>query len=392
MSERVRNLKRSGLLLVGVLAGFLAFPVGALAFGTFGPVDTIATGGIVYGVAIGDLNRDGKADILASNDSSGTTPSGHISLLLGKGDGTFKPEIKIRDPRGPEGVVIGNFNGDQYKDFAVANYNLYGTTRASSVEIFFGKKGGGFKDAGRINVRPGAWLIDAADFNGDHKTDLVVGNYDSTGAKAVAILLGKGNGSFSGPKYYATPSGAIAGLDVGRMNGDKRPDVVTSNYNDGTVCVLLARSNGTLRAPKCKSPAGAGNSYNSLALGDFNRDGKLDVSLASYNGNDVLTLLGNGNGSLQKATSSPSIVSRPNGIVASDFNRDRKLDVATANYFAPFGASVLFGNGDGTFNPSTTYAGSDTAQVIAAGKLNADKGPDLVVGTSSGVDVFLNQP
>jgi hypothetical protein len=392
MPGRVRSLKRSGVVLVAVLAGFLAFPMGALAFGTFGPVNPIPTGGVVWGVAIGDLNRDGKADILAGNDSSVTKPSGHISLLLGKGDGTFKPEIKIRDPRGPEGVVIGNFNGDTYKDFAVANYNLYGTTHTSSVEIFLGKKGGSFKDAGRINVGPGAWLIDSADFNGDHKSDLVVGHYDSTGAKAVAILLGKGNGSFRAPKYYAAPSGAIAGLGVGRMNGDKRPDVVTANYNSGTVCVLLTRSNGTLRAPKCKSPAGAGDSYNSVALGDFNRDGKLDVSLASYNGDDVLTLLGNGNGTLQKATSSPSITSRPNGIVASDFNRDHKRDVAIGNYFAPFGASVLFGNGDGMFNAPNAYPGSSRAEALAAGRLNKDKGPDLVVGTTSGLDVFLNQP
>ncbi len=385
-------MKRRLAILVVVLVGSPASAGTAFAFGTFGPVTTIPTGGTVYGVALGDLNGDGKADILATNDSSVGTPSGHVSLLLGKGNGTFKPEIKIRDPRGPEGVTIGNFNGDKYKDFAVANYNLYSTTHKSSVEIFLGKKGGGFKDAGRISVGPGAWQIRAADFNGDGKTDLVVGNYDSTGARALAILLGKGNGTFRAPKYYRTPSGAAAGLAVGRMNGDKRPDVVTASYNAARVCVFLTRANGTLGGSKCKSPAGAGNSYSSVALGDFNRDGKLDVALANYNGGDVLTLLGNGNGTLQAATASPTTGAGPNGIAVGDFNRDHKLDVATGNYLSPYGASVLFGKGDGTFKSPNSYSGSASAQAVVAGRLNGDKGLDLAVGTTSGVDVFLNQP
>jgi FG-GAP-like repeat len=383
-------MRRGVVVLAAAVAWSLAVAGTAFGFGTFGTVHTVSTGGVVYGIAIGDMNHDGKADVLVPNDSStGGVASGHISLLLGKGSGGFKPAITIHDPRGPEGVAIGDFNGDGRKDFAVANYNGCCTsTNQTSVEIFLGKLGGGFKDTGRISVGPGAWLIRAADLNRDGKIDLVVGDFNST-TKAVAVLLGRGNGTFRAPHYYPS-SGGVYGLALGRMNGNKRPDVVTSDGND-TACVLLTTLTGSLAAPRCKSTSGAGNAYSSVALGDFNRDGKLDVALADFTGSRVLTLLGNGNGTLQPAlpTSTPF---GPNGIVAGDFNRDGKLDVAIGDDSSPYGAGVLLGNGNGTFQAPASYSGSDVAETIAAGRLNADKGLDLLVGTNSGVDVFLNQP
>jgi hypothetical protein len=365
-------------------------PAAALAFGTFGSVKPHDTGGEVWDMAIGDMNRDGNADVLAVNDSSSCpgTVSGDISLLLGKGNGSFKPPVTMSDSHGPEGIAIGNFNGDKYKDFAVANWDC--GSSSSSVWIFLGKKGGGFKVAQKIPLGPGAYRIRTADLNGDGKTDLVVGNFNSTGPDAVAVLLGKGNGTFSVPHYYAS-SGGVYGLAVGRMTSSKRPDVVTADFHD-TVCVLLSRRNGSLGTAKCKSTAAAGNAVDP-ALGDFNRDGKMDVAVADLTGNRVLVLLGNGDGTLQDAipTAAPTGVG-PDDIVAGDFNRDGKLDVAIANNNSPYGTTVFLGKGNGHFKPGVTYTGSTTGEVITSGNLNSDKGSDLAVGTSTGVDVFLNKP
>lgn len=388
-----RRARRSlpGSVLISILVAFLTFAAAAVGLGTFGKfgkVKTIATGGVVYGLAIGDMNGDGKADILASNDDSTCpTASGHISLLLGKGNGSFKPAITLPDSNGPEGIAIGNFNGDKYKDFAVANYNC---GVSSSVWIFLGKKGGGFKLKQKITVGPGAWLVRAVDLTGDGKTDLVVGNYNSSGPHAVAVLLGNGNGTFSAPKYYSS-SGGVDGLAVGRMTSSKRPDVVTRDGSDN-VCVLLTRANGSLKAPKCKSTSGGGGAYNSVALGDFNHDGKLDVAVADYIGERVLTFLGNGNGTLRNPIATPAGTLGPNGIVAGAFNRNGKLDVAIASYNSPYGTGVFLGKGNGKFKAPASYAGSNHGEDIAAGNLNADKAPDLVVGTDSGVDIFLNRP
>ena len=383
--------RRTRLGFIAIAVAALAFPATALAFGTFGSVKTSHTGGVVYGLAISDMNGDGKADIVAGNDSSTNVPSGHISLLLGKGNGSFKRQIKIADSKGPEGIAIGNFNGDKHKDFAVGNYNNGGS--ASSVEIFLGRRTGGFKDAATIPVTPGAWLVKATDLNRDGKTDLVVGNFDSTGPDAVAVLLGNGNGTFSGPHYYAS-SGGLYGLAVGRMNGDKRPDVVTEDGSDN-VCVLLTHPNGSLAAPKCKVPVGASGSYNGLTLGDFNGDGKLDAAVTNTNnggsGEQVLTMLGNGDGTLQDSIPTSTGALGLWAIGSGDFNRDGKLDVVVGNRNSPVGVGLLLGKGNGKFKAPKPYAGSDGPEAIVPGKINSDKGLDLAVGTDSGVDVFVNQ-
>src|SRR5207302_7078824 len=104
---------------------------------------------------------------------------------------------------------------------------------------------------GRIGVGPGAWLIRAADLNRDGKIDLIVGDFKPSNTHgALAVLLGKGDGTFRAPHYYPSGGVVVYGLGVGRMNADERPDVGTASASD-TACVLLTRADGRLKPRKC---------------------------------------------------------------------------------------------------------------------------------------------
>lgn len=359
----------AGLVLAGT----------AFGFGLFKPGHTFITGGRSYAVAIGDLNRDGKADIVAATEETGND---RVSVFRGRENGTFQPEISLPAGTSPEGVAIGDLNGDRRKDILAANYD------DSTVSVLIQKTNGQFRDGGTLGAGPGAWQVAIADLNRDGRPDIVTANYSSSGPDAVSVLLGKGAAQFRAHQDYASGDGPY-GFAIGRMNADKRPDVVTID-SDGNPSVLLAKSNGALGAPKNQTVPG-GDSYDP-ALGDFNRDGNLDVAIANYTDETVMVLRGSGDGRLKPPISTGATALGPNAMAAGDFNRDGKLDLAVGFYKSPFGFAIYRGKGNGQFKPAQLYPGSDKAEAIAPGRLNGDKGLDVVIGTDGGVDFFLNKP
>ncbi|MFN8160748.1 MAG: VCBS repeat-containing protein [Solirubrobacterales bacterium] len=353
----------------------------AIAFGSFKPVKSIPTGGWTYGVVAADLNRDGHADIVAANDG---TSDDHVSVLYGKGNGTFRPEQRlIAGYAGPEGVAVADLNGDRRKDIAAVNYGT------STVALRIQTRSGKFRLGDTLPAGSGAWLIAAGDLNRDGKADIVTGNYDSSGPKAVSVLLGKGGGAFRSHRDY-TASGKPYGLLIGRINGDKRPDVVAVD-TAGTASVLLTRRNGTL-APAINRTITpwVGDTYDPT-LGDFNRDGKLDLAIGSYSSAKALVLLGIGNGHLRSAKDSDLGGLKPNGMAAGDFNRDGKLDLAVGVFNSPWGFAFLPGRGDGSFGAPQPHAGTSSVQTVSQANLNSDKALDVLIGTDKGVEVFLNK-
>jgi hypothetical protein len=353
----------------------------AFGFGLFHYGGTVATGGSVFGVATGDVNGDGKADAIVSNDDG----DDHISLLLGKGNGTFKPETRIDDPDGPEGVVMAKLNGDARPDFAVANYD------GNAVQVFLQKAGGDFKAGDPLPAGPGSWLLRRTDLNGDGKADLVAGNYSTvSSADAVSVLLGNGDGTFDAAKNYDGCDSA-GGLAVARMNADKRPDVIESCVNDGSLSIFPGRKGGKLGPPEMldfQDTIGLGWG---VATGDFNRDHKKDVAVPLNDGSIEL-FHGNGDGTVEAPVLTQGSDTSTNGIGAGDFNGDGKVDLAVGRSEDPFGMSTIRGNGDGTFRAPKSYDGNDVGESVVVGRLNGDKGRDVIVGTDSGIDVFLNKP
>src|SRR5881628_2469498 len=138
-----------------------------------------------------------------------------------------------------------------------------------------------------------------------------------------------------------------------------------------------------------------GTNPRSVAVGDFNGDGRLDLAVTNASSYDVpgtvSVLLGNGDGTFQSALSFAA-GSDARSVAVGDFNGDGRPDLAVANAGYPGTVSVLLGNGDGTFQPAQSFAAGSNAVSVAVGDVNGDGRPDLVVadlGLNTGYSTVL---
>src|SRR5207249_4538255 len=248
---------------------------------------------------------------------------------------------------------------------------------------------GSFTPASGSPVATGsrAFSVALGDVNGDGKLDLVTANY---GANSVTVLLGNRDGTFTAAAGSPVAVGSCPySVAVGDVNGDGKLDLTTVNSGSNNVTVLLGNGDGTFTAPG-GSPAVGSNSVFG-ALGDVNGDGKLDLVTANYGSNNVTVLLGNGNGTFTAASGSPVTVGfAPNSVALGDVNGDGKLDLVVANGDSNT-LTVMLGIGDGTF---TAAAGSPVAvgsgpHSVALGDLNGDGKLDLVAANSLSINVTV---
>jgi hypothetical protein len=214
----------------------------------------------------------------------------------------------------------------------------------------------------------GAQAVVAADVNGDGKLDLVVAN---SGAGAVSILLGNGDGTFAPNVDYPTGAGPVA-VALGDFNADGKTDLAVANQAAGTVSILLGNGDGTF-GPNTDYPTGA--SPTAVVAADFNADGTLDLAVANRADNTVSILKGGGNGTFA-AHIDYAAGQYPNALVAADFNGDGKPDLAVANYFVGGTVSVLLAGGGGVFLAPVAYPTGDSFALVAA-DFNRDGKLDL---------------
>lgn len=354
----------------------------ANADGTFAAAKSYTVNGPPAGVAVGDFNHDGKLDIAVA---SGFQSSAGVSILLGNGDGTFRPFTFFPAGQGPTSIAVGDFNGDGKLDIALSD-----NEGAGSVDILLGKGDGTFATWTSYATAGDPRMVVVADFNKDGKLDLATAN-SATGT--VSVLLGKGDGTFPTHTEFTTENGTIS-LTVGDLRHDGNQDIIAGCQPNGDVDVLLSNGDGTFKAA-AKYPVPAGVEH--VAVGDFNGDGKIDVAVTNgATAGMVSILLGRGNGTLNKTPVIFGTAFGPEGVAVADFNDDGVADLAvTNNESSPDGiggsVSVLLSNGKSLFAGRTdfkltTSANSGAYNGLAVGDLNGDGKPDLVVPVT-----FANQ-
>jgi len=284
----------------------------------------------------------------------------------------------------PNASAVGDLNGDGKPDLVVSLMGYDGDQGV--VDVFLGNGDGTFtlKEWYASGAEDGT-SVKLVDLNGDGKLDMVVANcgtdmpgFCPTGTDGViAIFLGNGDGSFQAPILYDAGAEAPAQVLVADLNLDGKPDLLLG-FLEGGFGVMLGNGDGTFQ-PDVVTPG-----YGSIDVADLNGDGKPDLLLGSLGGpyGSVSVLLGNGDGTFVFSGSFP-LSEQEIDAVASDLDGDGKLDILTLTYNGGKSAhyvSVLKGNGDGTFQPQVRYPKLATvAQHLAAADLNADGAPDVVV-------------
>jgi hypothetical protein len=356
--------------------------------GTFAaPGPGVGAGRGPTAIAVDFLNDDQNLDAIVVNDGDGG--NGGVTILLGRGDGTFgTPASTFPAGIASSGVALGDFSGDGQTDLAVTNAG------SNDVNILLGEGGGSFTSGSRIGGLQEPVMIAAARLNADQRLDLVVVNRN---ADTVAVLDGLGGGGFSAPRAYRSGSAGSTpnSLAVADMNLDGHPDVLVSNNRSNDASVLLGDSNGNLGPPRAFV---ADLEPLAVLTEDFNQDELPDAMVLSRGdaGPTVAALLGIGDGSVfavEDVVTEPG----PTAVVTGDANNDGLTDLIVSHLPATQGASgpVLVYHADprvGFAQPLVLQSTGD-AVTVAAGDFNADGYLDAAAinRSTANVSVFLGR-
>jgi hypothetical protein len=367
MSFSSESLKSAWLFIV-LIASVLAHAQTQTLF--FQPPSYTAPGETVTA----DFNQDGKPDLVSIDGT----------VLLGTGDGTFRPGTPLNlNGTKPTLIAAADFNGDGKPDVLL-------TGSSTLLYVFLGKGDGTFEPTVGTNVGLPLTAISAADVNGDGKADILA--LVPVGNNLVPWeFLANGNGTFAAGVQIsgAVPSSANGPFVSGDFNGDGKPDIAigSQDNNGGFVEVLLGNGDGSFQLPvvtRLGSSIFWGGTM--VVEGDFNGDHKLDLVAAASGqfGTEAVTLLGNGDGSFQ-----PPVVAIPASqflygffrhgsvVAAPDLNGDGKDDLIVQADIFPF-VEIFTSNGDGTFTAGNSYFeyGPTSGSVLAA-DFTGDHKPDL---------------
>ena len=386
-------------------------------------------------IAVADVNGDGKPDVLvvnpcgaSSNCTAGDGTSGSAGVLLGNGDGTFQAEVAYGSGGSvPLSVAVGDVNGDGKPDLLVANECASSSCANGVVAVLLGNGDGTFQTATAYSSGgTGASTIAVSDLRGDGKLDVVVTNYGCTQSicpGSVAVLLGNGDGTFQTAVSYGSGGYIAESMAVADVNGDGKPDLLVANDcqsinscdpsnpgldGPGSVGVLLGNGDGTFQTAIAYS---SGGSFAvSVAVADVNGDRKPDLLVTNQcalsctvngvrNGEGFVdVLLGNGDGTFQTAVSHDSGGLDASSVTVADVNGDGKPDLVVGNQCAlgsgcvnVGGVGVLLGNGDGTFQAAVEYNtdGNGISSSVVVADVTGNGKPDLLVADDA-VAVLLN--
>lgn len=334
-------------------------------------------GNMADGVAVADFNHDGYPDIAATYLQDNA-----VRVLTGTGRGNFNSTTEYPVGNQPYALAAGDLNNDGYADLVTANTSLNSKPGTISVLMNKGDGSGTFDSAQTYTV---GWLpygVAIGDLNGDGIPDLAVTNY---GDNTVSILYGQSGGGFTGGQTLATCTNPY-GVAIGDTRKTGQNDIAVTCFHTGQLEVFLNNSMMPFQPPPAQASFQSPEMYStdsyptSLVMGDFNRDGKLDIVTGNSIANDVSFFAGNGNGSFNDAVNSVAF-NFPDSIAAGDVNGDGILDLVTvAPNFNQ--VAILLGKGDGTFGQRVDFSAGSQPWAVAVGDFNLDGKLDIVTANT----------
>ncbi|MGQ0620777.1 MAG: FG-GAP-like repeat-containing protein [Panacagrimonas sp.] len=329
---------------------------------------------------------------LTSAHNAGPTPSfaGATSVAIGPG-----PGLSAR----------GDFNLDGKSDLAVANFN------SNTVSILLnttvpGASSASFADPANVVVGMTPRSVAVGDFNGDGRPDLAVASAVANGSSSILVLLnttapGASGASFATGTDLGPGSGPIS-VAVGDFNGDGRPDLAVANANANNVSVLLNTTVVGESSVSFTTAAnfGAGTLPSSVTAGDLNGDGRPDLAVTNQTSGNVSVLLNTtvpGASSADFATAANfGVGPGPRSVAVGDLNGDGRPDLTVANFtgstFSVLLNTIAAGGVSASFAPSVNFTVGSGTRDIAVGDLNGDGRPDLAITNRSNnnVSILLN--
>jgi len=362
--------------------------INTTAIGATPPTFSAATdftigGSSHHAIAVADLNGDGKLDIIASASGGdlvfvllNTTPDGASTP-------SFSSSISFPVGAGDWSVATGDVNGDGKPDIVTANFTansvsvlLNTTTNGASTPTFSSKTD--------FTVGQTPALVSIGDVNGDGKPDIVTANQN---ANTVSVLLNTTSNGASTPTFTITTDfpagGSTDSVILGDVNGDGKPDIITANYSDNTASVLLNTTAIGASTPTFsgKTDFAVGTTPIWVAIADFDGDGKSDVVTANQNANTVSVLIN----TTTIGASTPTFSSKsdfvvgtyPASVTNADINGDNKPDIITSNTTAsvllnttPFPSAIIWDgsasadwNTGNNWSPNGVPAASDNVTI-----------------------------
>lgn len=292
------------------------------------------------------------------------------STVSTAGQVTFSAPVSYTVGTNPVNILVADFDGDGISDLAIANNGDPSVANFGSVTVLLGKGDGTFRSALNAFAGPSPRFIFSGDFNGDGKLDLLVlGDADpTTSLQPWTLLFGLGDGTFGPPAQIALTS-FVSNLVVGDFNNDKKLDLI---YVDPNLALAEALGNGdgTFQPPQTiRQLAGQ------LLVGDFNGDGNLDLAVSVTSGQFDQILLGNGDGTF-RASATQTIAG---SLFAADLNHNGRTDLISETVqtkqcgfhgtYSDFSLRAFVANSDGSFQPGVQFASStvDRCALIPGG-------------------------
>lgn len=356
------------LTIVGISLLFLVMPATLMADTEFEDPEcySVGFGSNPYWTSICDVDLDGHLDLTVACSNTWV-----ISVLIGKGDGTFYPEQRYDVDPGPVGVVTPRLNEDEFPDAAVCN-------SSGSVGVLLNNGDGTFGEATIYTTGAFSQGIDAADFDEDGDIDLAVANEKDDN---LTILFNDGEGGFPSKTYISSGDGPHSMLAV-HLNEDDHWDLVHTNWNSGDLSVLIGNGDGTFQSPVHYY---AGPHANEASAADFDRDGDMDVVACVWPGFAVF--MNEGDGTLEP----PVLYTEPGegmGVGTADLDKDTYADVMFCSWYRNV-LSIFYNDGDGTFGEEHAYDTPAYPRNAAAGDLDEDGHLDIVETNHDGWSVCV---